>query len=467
VASETITSDARRYNEAVVAATHNSYAGPPSGDLGSLRRQLDGGVRFVELDVHDNEFSSFGYRIGHETPGDDVVQAGGNPRTNKLEAWLRAIERWSAANPHHAPIAVALDLKDSLADNPSFSQGNLARLNAQLLARFPNLFTREQLANDAWPTVDALRGRVIVVLSGDEETRLAYVRDPGHNPAVGINGAGHVVEVHDSGGGDLWYWTGEFVSPTRVRWHRHGRYDTGQSPAVSLGRDGVVVEVHEDPDSGDDQLWFRVGRLRSDFEIEWTSPSGRPFPNADEGVSPSVRFVDRASTLVREVHRSEQTGNHWYWNGRLSPADGSIVWTRADSGQTHDPLFEKARDVSGRRSIQVKTGPHGAFGGDTLLYTTGAAGSERIRYRQLAFVEMQRGGDPALAGEGAWFFAATAKNADARRWAQGWRLGGKLVRLWEFNDRRFATDPPPSFAATDHPGAGWYKEYCTAAGAVS
>ena len=338
-----------------MAATHNSYAGTPSGDLGSLRRQLDGGVRFVELDVHDNDFASFGYRIGHETPGDHVIHAGGNPRSDRLGAWLGTIAGWSAANPLHAPIAVALDLKDRLTDNRSFAEGNLARLNAELLERFAGVFTAEQLGNEPWPTVDALRGRVIVVLSGDRGTRLAYVRDPGHNPAVAINAAGHVVEVHDSGGGDLWYWTGEFVSPTRVRWHRHGRYDSGQRPAVALDGAGRVVEVHEDPDPGDNQLWYRVGRLASDFELDWSGRAGRSFPDADQGVNPSVRFIDPGSSLVREIHQSERTRNHWYWNGRLTSSSRAIEWTRdaADGGQTDDPPFDKTRDVSGAHKIAV------------------------------------------------------------------------------------------------------------------
>lgn len=419
--------------------------------------------------MHDNEFVSAGYRIGHESPGDGVVHSGGNPRTIRLGAWLRAIEGWSAANPRHAPITVALDLKDRLTDNRSFAQGDLARLNAELLERFGGLFTPEQLGSDPWPTLDALRGRVIVVLSGHEGTRLGYVRDPGHNPAVAINAAGQVVEVHDSGGGDLWYWTGEFSSPGRVRWHRHGRYDSGQRPAVAVNDAGLVVEVHEDPDPGDNQLWYRVGGLKSDFEIDWSSPAGRGFPGADEGVSPSVRFVDRASEAVREVHQSERTGSRWYWDGRWRSSSGAMVWTRdeADGGQTGDPLFDKARDSSGRRSIAVRTGSHGAFDSDTLLYTTGSAGSQRIRYPQLAFVEVQRGDASALEREGAWFFAASAKSSDSRGWARGWRLGGKMVRLWEFNDSRYATDPPPSFPATDHPASDWYQEYCAAVGCVA
>jgi hypothetical protein len=419
--------------------------------------------------VHDNAFASSGYRVGHESPGDDVVHAGGNPRSDGLGAWLRTIESWSAANPLHAPIAVALDLKDRLTDNRSFAEGDLARLNAELLERLEGLFTAEELGGDPWPTVDALRGRVVVVLSGHEGTRIAYVRDPGHNPAVALNGAGQVVEVHDSGGGDLWYWTGAFSSPGRVRWHRHSRYDSGQRPAVALNDAGLVVEVHEDSEPGDAQLWYRVGRLTSDFEIDWSSRAGRSFPGADQGVNPSVRFVDPASDRVREVHQSERTGLHWYWNGPGPSSRGAIAWTRdqADGGQTPDPLFDKARDLARRRDIAVRTGSHGAFGDDTLLYTTSRAATQRIRHQQLAFVEMQRGDASALEREGAWFFAASAKDPDSRRWAQGWRRGGKLVRLWEFNNPRFATDPPPSFAATDHPASDWYEDYCAAVGSVS
>ena len=140
--------DARRYNEVVLAATHNSYAGVASGDLGPLRRQLDDGIRFVELDVHDNEFGSYGYRIGHEAPGDGVARGAGNPNTDKLGSWLRAVAAWSDANPRHAPITVALDIKDDLTDNRSFAEGNLARLNAELVGRLPRLYTSEQLGSD-------------------------------------------------------------------------------------------------------------------------------------------------------------------------------------------------------------------------------------------------------------------------------------------------------------------------------
>ena len=452
----------RRYNQVVVAATHNSYGGKPSGDLGSIPHQLDRGVRCIELDAHDNDFAQFGYRIGHESPGNGVVRGAGNPAGDRFADWLQTIVKWSGSHPGHVPIAVVLDVKDPLTDNRSFAAGNLGRLNTELVRHLPGLFTAQELDVAPWPTVDALRDRVVVVLSGDAGNRRGYVRDPGHNPAVAVDAAGRIVEVHDSGGGDLWYWTGEFVSATDVRWHRHGWYDTGRLPAVALSSAGRVVEVHQPP-SGD-RLWYRVGRLTADHELDWTASAGRGFPDQDNGRNASVRFVDATTTGVREIHQSPSTGNHWYWNGTLS--GGAIAWTRDDGGQTHDPLFNKSHDSAGGRAISVKTGSNGAFGSDTLLFTAGSARSQRIRYSQLAFVEVQRG-DDELAREGAWFFAAPANDGGARSWAQSWRQGGKLVRLWQFNASHLGTDPPPSYPATDHPDAGWYVNYCAAVGAIS
>ena len=118
-----------------------------------------------------------------------------------------------------------------------------------------------------------------------------------------------------------------------------------------------------------------------------------------------MRFVKATAAGVREIHQSPSTGDRWYWNGTVS--GGAIAWTRDDAGQTQDPPFKKSQDSAGGRSISVKTGSNGAFGSDTLLFSAGSTASRRIRYRQLAFVEAQRGDDD-LAQEGAWFFAAPA-----------------------------------------------------------
>jgi hypothetical protein len=431
-----------------------------------MSAQLDAGVRFVELDVHDNEFAAYGFRVGHDAPGDEVEHGGGNPASDALGQWLGVIASWSDGHPGHAPITLGIDIKDPLTDNASYAAGNLARLNAELEQAFgAKLFAARDLTA-GFPGVNALRDRVIAVLSGDEGTRMGYRRDRGADPAIALDAAGRVVEVHDSGGGELWYWTGEIIADGSVVWHGHGRYDTGQKPAIALGADGVVVGVHEDPDLADDQLWYRVGRLGADFEIDWASAQGLPFPGNDEGAIPSVAFV--GDSALREVHQSQSSSQHWYWNGALDAAALTITWSRnsGDGGQTSDPLFDESSDSAGGKTVSVSVGSFGPWGADTLLAATDG-GPQPIRYRQLMFVEAQYGGAAALEADSPWFFAASAFSGAGSSWALGWRASGKLVRLWQFDTAHVDAAPPPSFPATDHPAASWYDDYCNTVGCIA
>lgn len=453
-----------RYDQAVFSSTHNSYEGTPGDELGSLASQLDRGVRFVELDVHDNDFETLGYRIGHDAPGDAAL-GNGNPETPALSAWLAEIATWSALHPGHAPITIGLDLKDSLVDNPSYADGNLAALNAELENAFGPRLLREESMGETFPTLDELRDRFVAVLSGHEGSRLAYRRDRGNNPAVAIDSAGRVVEVHDSGSGELWYWTGARQADGTVRFHRHARYDTGTNPCVAISDSGIVVEVHEDPDFLDDQLWYRIGRLDSSFEIVWGNAQGLPFPNDDEGKSPSVRFV--AEGAVKEIHESATTGQRWYWNGAIDASALSAVWTRnaSDSGQTSAPSFDATTDTAAGRTVTVTSSSFGPFDNDTLVYFTELGGPWPIRYQQLMFVEAQYGGAAALEAD-ARFVAASAQSSAGTSWALGWQAQGRPARLWQFHDGSVELAPAPSFPATDFPNATWYAEYCQSIGCV-
>src|SRR4029077_6447964 len=133
-----------------------------------------------------------------------------------------------------------LDLKSSLSKKRSYGEGNLTFLNARLRSILgKKLYSAEEL-HGTWPSVEALRNRFIVVLSGNFESRREYVWDTGRNPAVASNSLGNVVEVHNSGDGNLWYWSGKRSPDGSVRWMRHGCYDTGQKPAVAINNNGVV-----------------------------------------------------------------------------------------------------------------------------------------------------------------------------------------------------------------------------------
>jgi calcium-dependent phosphoinositide phospholipase C len=443
-------SAATPFASAVFRSTHNSYSGNVDGAKGSLTYQLDHGVRFLELDVHDNGYAeNHDYSIGHDSPGDKVDHAG-NPASNLLADWLTEIASWSSAHPEHAPLVVMLDLKDNLTDNHTDAEGNLTALNRELR----NAFGAQLLPPaDYQPgtTVDALRGKVLPLLSGDQTTRLEYRRDVGAHPAVAVNGNGQIVEVHDSGHGTLWYWTGTYNADGTVTWLRHGYYDTGITPAVTLDDDGFLVEVHQSNTAT--TLWSRVGQLDADGEISWSA--GRQY---DNGVLPTVRFTGAGT--VREIHRSQSNDQNWTWNGALDTGAHTVAWS--GNAKTADPRFDAATSVSGARSVHVETGADGPTPADTLRYTTDQVAGGRIRYEQTAFDEYQQG-DSAELQDGAVFYGAPATAKDFIRDARG---SGHLVRGWDFDSADLATDPLANYPATNTPDEPWYQTMITDAGAV-
>ncbi|MEW9549782.1 hypothetical protein [Nonomuraea sp. NPDC050783] len=442
---------------ALFRATHNSYSGDLDGGArGSVTGQLDQGVRFVELDIHDNGYATArDYSVGHDAPGDQVDHAG-NPASNLLRDWLGTIDAWSARHPAAAPITVALDIKDDLTDNTSYAAGNLAALNDELAAAFGArlLPADEYAAAPAPPTVDALRGRVLPLISGDARTRTLYKRDAGTDPAVAMNARGQVVEVHDSGSGELWYWSGTYdAADGRVTWLRHGRYDSGVTPAVALNDAGDLVEVHQSQSAT--TLWYRVGRLAADGEITWSASR-----RYDNGVLPTIRFTDAAGTRLREIHRSQSNSQNWTWDGVLDPAARTVSWT--GNARTADPRHDKTTSTSGTARVHVWTGADGPTPSQTLRLDTDRHAGDRIRYRQLAFTEFQQG-DSAELQQGALFYAAPA---DRSSFITEARRAGRLVRGWDFDSAGDATSPLASYPATNHPYASWYRTLLAQAGAV-
>lgn len=439
------------FTSAVYQATHNSYSG---GARNSLTYQLDHGVRHLELDIHDNGYGTQAdYSVGHDAPGNQVDHTGGNPASNRLRDWLDVIASWSAANPDHAPLVVMLDIKDDLTDNASYAEGNLAALNDELAAAFGTRLLRAE-DYQAGASVDALRGRVLPLLSGDGGTRAEYKRDVGYNPAVAMDRRGNIVEVHDSGSGTLWYWTGRYDAGGRVTWLRHGRYDTGMTPAVALDGNGNVVEVHKSESR--DTLWYRVGRLQASGEISWSA--SRQY---DNGILPTVRFTDPAAGgEVREIHRSAANNQNWDWDGTVNAAAGTVSWR--DNAKTSDARYDKAGATTAAGSVRVYTGADGATPAQTLRYDTTTVTGGRIRYQQAAFVEYQNG-DSAELRQGALFWAATATDRSFMVAARG---QGVLVRGWDFDSAALATTPLANYPATNTPWAFWYQNMMSAAGAV-
>jgi hypothetical protein len=438
---------------AVFRATHNSYSGNVDGAKNTIAYQLDHGIRFIELDIHDNGYAgSHDYSIGHDSPGDQVDHTG-NPASNLLRDWLNVINTWSAQHPTAAPIVVALDVKDDLTDNPSYAAGNPAALNQELTSVFGSRLSWARDYPASPPTVDTLRGRVLPVLSGDGQTRTQYKRDIGDNPAVAINGRGQVVEVHDSGAGDLWYWTGTYGADGRVTWLRHGKYDTGVTPAVALNDNGDLVEVHQSENAT--TLWYHVGHLGADGEISWSSSH-----QYDSGVLPTVRFTDATGTQLREIHRSQGSSQNWDWHGVLNAGATTVSWS--GNAKTSDARYDKTTSTSGTSRVHVWNGADGPTPSRTLRIDTDRSTGDRIRYQQVAFDEFQKG-DSAELQQDALFYAAPATESSFITAA---RQAGRLVRGWDFDSLGDATDPLANYPATNHPYDAWYEDLLTRSGAI-
>ncbi|KAH7094182.1 hypothetical protein BKA62DRAFT_783969 [Auriculariales sp. MPI-PUGE-AT-0066] len=429
----------------VFRSTHNSYSGNIEGSKGTIQYQLDHGVRMIELDISDKYFSRDNdYSIGHKGPGNAVDHTSPNPSSNLLRDWFAVVNLWSAANPTHAPIQLVLDIKTDLTDNPNYAAGNLAALNEIIKS---SLSGRLLWASDApgdLPSVDALRGKVMVVFSGDGTSKLQYKSDDGFNPAVARNNRGQIVELHDDGAVNLWYWSGKVQSDGSVKWLRHGRFDTGISPAVAINDDGWIVEVHRSQNY--QTIFSRVGRFDDETgEISWGSSS-----KFDDGVLPSVAFVDGALSL-REIHKSPSHSQHWTWSGQLDTGAMKVVWT--GNAKTSDPFYTK--DESNGVIVYKDSG-------SKLAYSSGSFVGKRIVYEQVAFVEFGSGGSAELQ-DGAIFYNAKASD---KGFITNARKIGKPVRGYDFDSPKRATTPLANYPATNHPYDSWYESLVTANGAI-
>jgi len=419
------------FDEGRFAASHNSYEGGPRG---SIRAQLEGGIRALEFDLHDDDFAVHGdYRVGHLWPGEAVSHDGDNPESARLSEWLEEVARWSANHEGHGPVTLILDLKDNLTDNPGPADGNLGALNAQLDAVFGARLAWAGQMETPWPTTDRLRGRIMVVLSGDRTGRQAYERDQGVRPAVAKNARGQVIEVHDSGRGTLWYWTGHVDADGHIEWHHHGRYAAGRRPAVHLTDGGQVMTVHQGAVSN--RLFVTMGQLAPDGTVQWGDPA-----QYDTGVDPSLGVDDDGQ--LEEIHRSELTGQLWRWT--VDFIDDAPVFSENERTESAPyPVDQSA-------GVRVFSVPDGGGIPGMLYYGTETVDQAPIRYRPMAFVEAQPG-DPDSLADRARFRAAPAGAEDFVR------RPGVVGRWWGVTEAH-VDGYLPQIPATDTPFAPWYRD---------
>jgi hypothetical protein len=161
-----------RWDQVQFVKTHNSYqlrmderplpdVSAPDGP--TLTKQLEGGVRAVELDLQYPTTEDPGdFPVFHETVYDNATTC------NSLKICLTEINTWLQANPGEGPVFIHIEAKqkdpidftsthwrmfDSITSNV-FGQSNIVRPRTIGLAT----------AGFKWPTIGSTRGNVALIL---------------------------------------------------------------------------------------------------------------------------------------------------------------------------------------------------------------------------------------------------------------------------------------------------------------
>lgn len=192
--------DTLRLNQIQLRGTHNSYHLRPAVVLQashayeqpSLTDQLElHGIRQFELDVHLSKEGSF--EVFH------VQKIDQRSSCATLAECLEECLAWSIAHPRHLPILFWLELKDNddREGSPYVSMaGRHAELERLVLDAWPidRILTPDAvrgehrslpdaIADEGWPTIAALRGRVLFALLERDTHRAEYLQ-----PAANLAG---------------------------------------------------------------------------------------------------------------------------------------------------------------------------------------------------------------------------------------------------------------------------------------
>lgn len=187
-----------RLNELQAIGSHNSYhtlAGAPADPAmnyvhAPLGAQLDAGARHFELDIHRDPDGKI--IVYHVKTIDEATTC------RDLADCLGQLRAWSDAHPHHHALVVNIEPKDDLARLAADSggdpaamgellwDGHIAEVDALVRVAWPDrLVTPAEVRGDAatlraaldasgWPTIEATRGELLVVLNDSGALRAEY-----------------------------------------------------------------------------------------------------------------------------------------------------------------------------------------------------------------------------------------------------------------------------------------------------
>jgi hypothetical protein len=214
-----------------------------------------------------------------------------------------------------------------------------------------------------------------------------------------------------------------------------------------LDDDGWIVEAHKSENN--DHLWAHVGQLNDDYTVTWGS--SRKFDS--NGVQPSL--IWNSDDTLTEIH-ALPSGGRKSWTVDVDRGDFSLSFR--DQTSTNTARFETSEAQSSAGSIVVRAGADSQGAGeDTLMYSSATAVDERIRYEQVAFVDVQSGDSGELLNGGARIINLNSGglNSVQSRLKQDW-----LARIYNFSENDVDLSKlQPTCPATDTPNRRWYLDY--------
>jgi hypothetical protein len=309
-----------RLDELQARGTHNSYHRDPrfpgreqaGWDYShpTLDRQMEAGVRQVELDVHWNPARDR-FEVYHVWFADDRTTC------ETLDVCLAQLRAWSDAHPAHHPIMVMVEPKDGqLEDEDPFTQPFDAaaydRLDEVLLEGFgpertltpddvtlPGRTLRESILTKGWPKVDDVRGQVLFVLDGDDHA------EPYSEGATTLAGRAMFTQPAETAP------VAAFVARDGARLPGEGKYDRMRR----VVRQGFMVRDLVDPDGFEAAKAGGAHFLSTDFPERLALSADPEAPSRCNPVSARAGCTDRAL----EVHAGGD------WTSPYFPAgDGEI-----------------------------------------------------------------------------------------------------------------------------------------------
>jgi hypothetical protein len=239
----------RGFIQAVPSAIELAYTHEPLAEQFSSQ-----GVRQIELDVFADPDGTLWRPLG--TPGFKVFhieQVDEGSRCETFVSCLEQVKAWSDAHPAHVPIAILLEVKDSV-DFPNppnpvpIGPAELDALDAEIRSVFApdELITPDDVRGEhatleeavlagGWPLLDEVRGRVIFLLDNKRD---------------------EYVEGHPSLQGRVAFTPSEPGQPDAAFIKRNDPTGTNLAGIQQLVRAGYVVRTRADspvttPSSGD------------------------------------------------------------------------------------------------------------------------------------------------------------------------------------------------------------------------